>query len=44
MSTIMIAVIALLALPLLVVVGLVLFAAFITRAVEKAVPPSRSVP
>jgi pimeloyl-ACP methyl ester carboxylesterase len=35
----MMAVIALLALPLLVVAGLVLFAAFITRAVEKAVPP-----
>jgi len=39
MSTIIIAVIALLALPLLIVAGLVLFAAFITRAVEKAVPP-----
>src|SRR5215470_14495788 len=35
----MIAVIALLALPPLVVASLVLFAAFITRAVEKAVPP-----
>ena len=39
MSTVMIAVIALLALSLLVVGGLVLFAAFITRSVEKAVPP-----
>jgi pimeloyl-ACP methyl ester carboxylesterase len=39
MSTVLIAVIALLALVGLVVAGLVLFAAFITRAVEKAVPP-----
>jgi pimeloyl-ACP methyl ester carboxylesterase len=39
MSTILIAVIALLAVMVLVIAGLVLFAAFITRAVEKTVPP-----
>jgi pimeloyl-ACP methyl ester carboxylesterase len=39
MSTVLIAVIALLALAVLVVACLVLFAAFITRSIEKAVPP-----
>jgi pimeloyl-ACP methyl ester carboxylesterase len=39
MSTILIAVIALFALVVLVVAGLVLFAAFITRSIQKAVPP-----
>jgi pimeloyl-ACP methyl ester carboxylesterase len=39
MSAILITVIALLALAVLVVAGLVLFAAFITRSIEKAVPP-----
>jgi hypothetical protein len=38
-STVVTFVVALLALATLIVAGLVLFAAFITRSVEKAVPP-----